>query len=482
MSDSRALTDMSISEAAAALRAGEATAVALTEATLARINETEPTVKAYATVTADRALKAAERADRELAAGRDRGLMQGIPIGVKDNCYTKGILTEVGSKAMEGFVPDYDATVVAKLYAAGAVLIGKTRCHEWSCGGSEPPTRSAWDRDRFPGGSSIGSGVALSARSAFGTIGTDTGGSIRIPASLNNLVGMKATYGRVSAYGVLPLAWSLDHVGPFTRRVRDNAIMLGAIAGHDPNDANSARVAAPDFAAAIDGGVQGMRIGIDRDYFMYPGVMDSVRAVTEAVIDELAALGAHIIEVNLPELECTRETLMTIRMVESASYHRGRIREQGHLYSPGTRATLQMGEVILATQYVAALRARERFCSAIKHLFRRENLQALISPTIPVTAPLLEDVWQPRDDMENGESPTDGFVHHVYPANLSGQPAISAPGGFSPEGLPIGYQLMGQPFDEATLYRIAYAYEATQNWHERQPPQVYSGSSASDLL
>ncbi|MCY4061551.1 MAG: amidase [Chloroflexi bacterium] len=473
MSDSRALTNLSISEAAAALRRRETTAVALTQATLARIKETEPTVQAYATVTVERALESAERADRELAAGRDRGLLQGIPIGVKDNCYTKGILTEVGSKAMEGFVPDYDSTVVSKLYAAGAVLIGKTRCHEWSCGGSEPPTRSAWDRDRFPGGSSIGSGVAVSARSAFGAIGTDTGGSIRIPATLNNLVGMKATYGRVSAYGVAPLAWSLDHVGPLTRTARDNAIMLGAMAGHDPNDANSARVDVPDFLTDIDGGLQGMRIGIDRDYFLYPGVVDSVRAVTEAVIDQLAAMGAKIVEVNLPELEMTRETLMTIRMVESASYHRHRIREQGHLYSPGTRATLQMGEVILATQYVAALRARERFRRAMKNLFRRESLHAQISPTIPVSAPLLEDVWKPRADMENGETPTDGFVHHVYPANLSGQPAISAPGGFTPEGLPVGYQLMGRPFDEATLYRIAYAYERTQNWHERQPPQVY---------
>ena len=167
MSDSRALTDLSISEAAAALRRGETTALALTQATLARVKETEPAVQAYATVIAERALESAERADRELADGHDRGLLQGIPIGVKDNCYTKGILTEVGSKALEGFMPDYDSTVVAKLYAAGAVLIGKTRCHEWSCGGSEPPTRSAWDRDRFPGGSSIGSGVALSARSSF---------------------------------------------------------------------------------------------------------------------------------------------------------------------------------------------------------------------------------------------------------------------------------------------------------------------------
>ena len=473
MIDSRALIHLSISEAASALRRGETTSVALTQATLDRIHETEPTVQAYATVTADLALAAAERADREIAAGRDRGPMHGIPVAVKDNCFTKGILTEVGSKVLEGFVPDFDATVVKKLHAAGAILIGKTRCHEWSCGGSEPPTRTPWDLERFPGGSSIGSGVALAARSTYGAIGTDTGGSVRIPSSLNNLVGMKATYGRVSAYGVLPLAWSLDHVGPMTRTVRDNAQMLGAIAGHDPKDANSARVDVPDFTAGIDGGVRGTRIGIDRDYFLYPAVVDSVRAMTETVISELAGMGAEIIEVRIPELALTSETLKTIRMVESASYHRHQIREKGHLYSPGTRATLEIGQVVLATDYVAALRARERFRSAMQSLFQLENLEALISPTIPVSAPLLGDVWKPRDDMENGETPTDGFVHHVYPANLSGQPAISAPGGFTPEGLPIGYQLMGRPFDEATLYRIAYAYEQAQNWHERQPPHVY---------
>lgn len=473
MTESRALINMSISDAAAALRRGETTSVALTEAILERVKETEPTLQAYATLPLDRALAAAERADRDMQAGRDRGPLHGIPIGVKDNCYTKGILTEVGSKAMQGFVPEYDATVVRKLYEAGAILIGKTRCHEWSCGGSDPPTRTPWDLERFPGGSSIGSGVALAARSAFGAIGTDTGGSIRIPASINNLVGMKATFGRVSAYGVLPLAWSLDHVGPLTRTVRDNALMLGAIAGRDSNDANSARVDAPDFTGGIEAGLRGARIGIDRDYFMYPGVVDSVRAVTESVIAELARLGADIVDLSLPELAQTRETLITIRMVESASYHRHLIREKGHLYSPGTRATLQMGEVVLATQYVAALRARERFRTAMKNLFRRDKLDALISPTIPVPAPLLEDVWQPREDMANGETPTDGFVHHVYPANLSGQPAISAPGGFTPEGLPIGYQLMGKPFDEATLYRIAYAYEQTCDWHRRQPPQVY---------
>ena len=473
MTEQFALINLSISEAASALRRGETTAVALTKATLARINQTEPTLQAYATVPADLALAAAEQADRDLAAGRDRGPLQGIPIGVKDNCYTEGILTEVGSKVLAGFVPDHDATVVEKLYAAGAVIIGKTRCHEFSCGGSEPPTRTPWDLERFPGGSSIGSGVALAARSAFAAIGTDTGGSIRIPASINNLVGMKATYGRVSAFGVVPLAWSHDHIGPLTRRVRDNALMLRAIAGHDPRDINSARVEVPDFTAGIERGARSMRIGIEREYFLYPGLTDEVRAATEAVICQMADLGAEIIEVSLPELEFTRETLNIIGKVESASYHKGLIRKKGHLYSPGTRATLEIGQAVLGTQYVAALRARERFRSAARALFQRENLAALLSPTIPVPAPLLSDVREPRADADDGETPTDGFVHHVYPANLSGQPALSAPAGFTPDGLPIGYQLMGRPFDEATLYRIAYAYEQTQDWHERQPPQLY---------
>ena len=472
MTETRGLIDLSISEAAAALRDGASTSVELTRATLARIEETEPMVQAYATVAAELALAAARRADRELAAGRDRGPLHGIPIGVKDNCFTKGIVTEVGSKVFAGYVPDFDATVVEKLVAAGAVIIGKTRCHEFSCGGSEPPTRSPWDRARFPGGSSIGSGAAVTARAAFGAIGTDTGGSIRIPASLNNLVGMKATFGRVSAYGVVPLAWSLDHVGPLTRTVRDNALMLGAMAGQDPLDANSAREETLDYAAGIDRGARGMRIGIERGYFLYAGVTEEVRSALEAVMDELGGLGAEIIEVSAPELAYTREAQLTIRMVESASYHRQQIREKGHLYSPGTRATLEIGQVIPATDYVAALRARERFRAAMQGLYRRESLDTLISPTIPVTAPLLGDVRKPRDDMDNGETPTDGFIHHVYPANLSGQPAISAPAGFTSSGLPIGYQLMGRPFDEATLYRIAYAYEQTQDWQGRQPAFV----------
>ena len=473
MTNSNELINLSISEAAAALQDGATSAVALTQATLERIKLTDATVHAFATVNEEGALAAARRADAEMAAGKTRGPLHGIPVGIKDIIYTKGILTEAGSKVLEGFVPDYDATVVQKLDAAGAIMIGKTRCHEFAYGVNEPPTRTPWELNSYPGGSSTGSGVSLTVRSAFGTIGTDTGGSIRIPASINNIVGLKPTYGRVSAYGVLPLSWTLDHVGPMTRTVRDNALMLNAIAGHDPRDATSARQVVPDFTAGLADGVRGLRIGIDREFVMYPGVIDDVRAATESVISELAEMGAEIIEIHLPEFELTPETLFTVMMAEASTYHRQQLREKGDLYDPVTRATLQLGELLPATHYVTGLRARERYRQAMADLFKRENLSALISPTMPLPTQLLTDLHQPRKDMDIGETPMVSIIHHTFSANLGGQPALSAPCGFTRDGLPIGYQLMGRPFDEATLFRIAYAYEQAHDWHERQAPHVY---------
>ena len=473
MTDSNALINLSIGEAAAALQAGDTTAVALTEATLSRIKLTEPTVHAFAAVPEEAALAAAARADEEIAAGKTRGPLQGIPIGVKDIIYTKGIVTEAGSKVLEGFVPDHDATVVEKLDHAGAILIGKTIPHEFAYGVNEPPTRSPWELKSYPGGSSTGSGVAVTVRSAFGAIGTDTGGSIRIPAAINNIVGLKPTYGRISAYGVIPLSWTLDHVGPMTRTVLDNALMLNALAGHDPRDLTSARQEAPDHAAGIADGVRGIRIGIDREYVMYPGVIDDVRAATESVISELADMGAEIIELSLPEFELTPETLFTVMMAEASTYHRQTLREKGHLYDPATRATLQLGEMLPATHYVTGLRARELYRSAMQDLFGRERLDALISPTLPLPTALLTDLHQPRVDMDIGETPMISYIHHSFSANLGGQPALSAPCGFTRDGLPIGYQLMGRPFDEATLFRIAYAYEQAHDWHTRQAPHDF---------
>ena len=476
MTEPKDLIDMSISEAAEALQTGATSSVALTQATLERIKLTEPTVHAYAAVPEEAALAQAEAADQEIAEGNSRGPLHGIPIGVKDIIYTKGITTECGSKVLEGFVPDFDATVVQKLDEAGAVMIGKTMPHEFAYGVNEPPTRSPWELNSYPGGSSTGSGVAVTVRSAFGALGTDTGGSIRIPASINNIVGLKPSYGRISAYGVIPLSWTLDHVGPMTRTVLDNALMLNTVAGHDPNDLTSARQKVPDYSAAIDEGVHGMRIGIDREYVLYPGVIDDVRAATEEVISELAEIGAEIIEISLPEFELTPETLFTVMMAEASTYHRQQLREKGDLYDPATRATLKMGELIPATHYVTGLRARERYRSAMKDLFRSENLDALISPTLPLPTALLTELHQPRKDMDIGETPMVSYIHHTFAANLGGQPSLSAPCGFTRGGLPIGYQLMGRPFDEATLFRIAYAYEQAHDWHTRQAPHDFGAA------
>ena len=476
MTEANNLINMSLSEAAEALQSGATSSVALTQATLERIKLTEPTVHAYAAVPEEAALAQAEAADQEIAEGDTRGPLHGIPIGVKDIIYTKGIATECGSKVLEGFVPDFDATVVQKLDEAGAIMIGKTMPHEFAYGVNEPPTRSPWELNSYPGGSSTGSGVAVTVRSAFGALGTDTGGSIRIPASINNIVGLKPTYGRISAYGVIPLSWTLDHVGPMTRTVLDNALMLNATAGHDPNDLTSARQKVPDYSAAIDEGVHGMRIGIDRGFALYPGVIDDVRAATEAVISELAEMGAEIIESSLPEFELTPETLFTVMMAEASTYHRQQLREKGDLYDPATRATLKMGELIPATHYVTGLRARELYRSAMKDLFRSENLDALISPTLRLPTALLTELHQPRKDMDIGETPMVSYIHHTFAANLGGQPSLSAPCGFTREGLPIGYQLMGRPFDEATLFRIAYAYEQAHDWHTRQAPHDFSAA------
>lgn len=462
------LTDLTISEASDLLARRSVSAVELTEANLRRIEETEPLVQAYASVLADEALKAARQADHEIAGGQRRSALHGIPIAVKDNIYTKGFVTEAGSRVLEGFIPDYDATCVSLLHQAGAIVIGKTTCHEFAYGVNIPPTRTPWDFTCYPGGSSIGSGVAVTTRSAFGALGTDTGGSIRIPASVNGLVGLKPTYGRVSIYGVVPVAWTLDHVGPMTRTVRDNALLLQGIAGYDPNDATSANEPVPDFAADIEAGVRGLRIGLDRTYFFYQGVADDIRAAVEGVIAEYQQQGAEIVEVSLPELEVAPDALFTIVLTEGSTYHLKLHREHGSKYDPATRALVQLGELIPATHYLTAQQARALFRTAMSRLFKNERLDAMLWPTMPMTTVPFADLYTTRKDGVN-ETPMVSYVHHSFNVNLTGQPALTVPCGFAHNGLPIGFQLTGRPFDEATLFRLAYAYEQAHDWYTRKP-------------
>ena len=463
------LTDLSIGAASELLDKGEISSADLTRATLEVAEATEPVVHAYARVLADAALETAHQADAAMAQGRRRGPLHGIPVAVKDNMYTKGVITECGSRVLEGFVPDYDATCVRLLAEAGTVLVGKAVCHEFAYGVNRPPTRTPWDLDCYPGGSSTGSGVSVTVGSAFGTLGTDTGGSIRIPASVNGILGLKPTIGRVSNYGVVPLAWSLDHVGPLTRTVGDCALMLQAISGFDDNDPNSARQSVPDFTDGIEEGVRGLRIGIEREYFFYDGVTDDIRAAVEGVIEKYAELGAEIVEVRVPELELTADTLNTIMLAEASCYHQAMLREHGDKYDPATRRSLALGELVPATHYLSAQRARALFREVMKSLFERRGLDALLSPTMPVITVPYDELNSPRTDGID-EAPIVSIIHHTFSANLTGQPALSVPCGYADNGLPIAFQLLGRPFAEATVFRIARAYERDRDWTPRRPP------------
>lgn len=465
------LSDLSLSEVSDLLEAGSISSVELVQANLQAIEKTEPTVHAYANILAEQALASARAADQEIAAGNRRGPLHGVPVGLKDNIYTKGIVTESGSQVMAGFVPDYDATCATLLQQAGAIIIGKTHCHEFAYGVNTPPSRTPWNMECYPGGSSIGSGVAVTSRSSFGALGTDTGGSIRVPASINGLVGMKASYGRVSIYGVVPVAWSLDHVGPMTRTVKDNALLLAGISGYDANDPTSANEPVPDFCADLGKGVAGLRIGIERDYFFYDGVIDEIRASVEAVIAEYREAGAVIVEVSVPELEITQDALFTIVLCEGSTYHRKLIREHGEKYDPSTRAIVQLGELVPATHYLAAQQARSLYRNALNRAFADNQLDAMLWPTMPMTTAPIDQLNAPRDD-GFPDTPIGSMCHHTFNANLAGLPALSVPCGITEAGLPFGFQLTGRAFDEAMLYRIAQAYERVHEWHLRKAPLI----------
>ena len=333
------------------------------------------------------------------------------------------------------------------------------------------PRAVPWNLECYPGGSSIGSGAAVTSRSSFGALGTDTGGSIRVPSSINNLVGMKASFGRVSIYGVVPVAWSLDHVGPMTRKVKDNALLLGGMAGHDPKDPTSANQPVPDFCADLEAGVAGLRIGVERDYFFYDGLQAEIRESVEAVIAEYQRLGAEIVEFSLPELKITQDALFTIVLAESSTYHRKLIREHSDKYDPATRAIVQLGELVPATHYLAAQQARSLYRDALLRAFSEQRLDAALWPTMPIATAPLDQLYATRAD-GYPDSPVGSMCHHTFNANLAGLPALSAPCGITSDGLPFGFQLTGRAFDEATVYRIAYAYEREHDWHLRKADAI----------
>ena len=452
------------------IKSGDISPVEVVEAHLSRIRATEPVLNSFITVLSEEATAAARQAERDIRAGRYRGPLHGIPVGLKDLFNTGGVRTTSGSRIYDNFVPDQDCTVAARFREAGAILLGKLNMHQFAYGptGENPDyghMHNPWDPDRVSGGSSGGSGSATAAGQCTITTGSDTGGSIRIPAALCGIVGLKPTYGRVSRHGLTPLAWSMDHPGPMVRTVEDAAITMNVIAGHDPNDVASANLPVPDYTAVLTGEVRGLRIGVPRQYMDAPLDPEVRQAFNEAMA-QMETMGAEVVEVEFPEFNDAAAISTTMLMAEATACFRDLLASDGsRLYEP-VRLRLEAGLFISAADYLRAQQGRAVFDRAARRLL--EDVDLLAGPTEPVTAPPLLQQQVLAGEHEVGT--VAALTQYTRPYNITGFPAISVPCGFSSEGLPIGLQLAGRPFDEETVLRAAHAYEQSTDWHTRRPP------------
>ncbi len=454
-----------LGEAAAALKAKDISPVELTQACLDRANAIQNKVNPFVVIIADRAMDAARRAESEIMAGDYRGPMHGIPVVVKDLCDIAGLPTTASSDVRFDHGASENAACVDRLNDAGAVIIAKTHTHEFAYGIVTPKTRNPWDPGRIPGGSSGGTAASVAASACFGGIGTDTGGSIRIPASLCGTVGLKPTFGRTSRFGVTSLSWSLDHVGPLTRSVDDAAVMLGALAGFDARDPGSVDTPVPDYTDGIDGGIEGLRVGVPENFF-FDALDPEVETLVRAAIAQLESEGAQLVPVTLPLIEHYMAVEFGLCLPEASAYHQDMLRERADKYEDDVRTFLEIGEVIPATTYIKALRVRERIKNGWRAMF--DSIDVLAAPTVPATAAKVgQENFTWRDGGE--ESITSAYVRHSCPANLTGLPSITVPCGFSGDGLPVGMQILGRPFDEATVLRAAKAYESATDWRARSP-------------
>ncbi|HUG56203.1 MAG TPA: amidase [Candidatus Limnocylindrales bacterium] len=457
------LADLTLEEAARRVAERSVSPVDLVEACLARIEALEPVLNCFITLTADAALASARAAERELASGAPRSPLHGIPIALKDLYETAGVRTTAGSPILAEHVPTGDAATVARLRESGAVLLGKTNLHEWAFGVTNDnphfgPTANPWAPERISGGSSGGSAAALAARMCFGALGTDTGGSVRIPASLCGIVGLKPTFGRVSVRGVIPLSWTLDHAGPMARSVRDCTLLFAAIAGHEPEDPTSADVPFADPLPGIEAGVAGMRLGIARGPLAAadPEVADAVRAAVAV----LASLGAEVVEVDLPRADELAETQRVILSTDAAAFHRDHLAERPTDIGADVLARLRGGERTTGTEYAAARRRRDLIRHELVALLDR--VDALLLPTTAIVAP-------PREG-QDAVAAAARLTALTSPFNLTGLPALSVPCGFSSDGLPVGLQIAAGPWREDVALRVGRAYERATDWGARRPP------------
>ncbi|MDA1289352.1 MAG: amidase [Proteobacteria bacterium] len=460
----------SLSSAADAIRDGQISPVELTEILLARIDSIDGKLMSYATVMAEQALEAARKAEQEIRAGNYKVPLHGIPIAVKDLCYTAGTRTMGGLKVLRDFVPDYDATVVRKLQEAGAVILGKLNLTEGALSGYHrdfPIPVNPWGENLWAGVSSSGSGVATAAGLCFASLGTDTGGSIRYPAMANGVVGLKPTYGRVSRYGVLELAASLDHIGPITRSVKDAAIVFEAISGFDESDSSSLRDSVPRITASLTDELSGMRIGVDEHYLTNgtnPALVDAIYEVIEV----LRQLGAEIVALSMPESDPMdlRNAWLPICAYEAHKAHSATYPSRADEYGGYFGDALKMGAAISAEDYANSARLRQKICEQYETAL--EAVDAVICPSGGSVFAVEKEVQY--GNMEKLSSVIQHFQgQFTIPADLAGTPTITVPCGFSPEGSPYAVQFLGSRLSEKNLCRIAYAYERATQWHQRHP-------------
>ena len=482
------LYNLTIHDAHRLLIERKVSSVELTDAVLRRLEQVEPRVRAFVTLTEEQSLEQARRIDTRLAAGEQIGALAGIPVAVKDVLCTQGVLTTCSSRILENFIPPYDAAVVTALKQAGAVIVGKTNMDEFAMGSSTEnsafyPTHNPWDLDRVPGGSSGGSAAAVAAGEAIYSLGSDTGGSVRQPASLCGIVGLKPTYGLVSRFGLIAFASSLDQVGPLTHDVTDCALVMNAIAGHDPRDSTSAPMAVPEYSAALVPDIAGLKLGVPREYFG-EGIDPAVRTTLEQALGVLEKLGAHVDrDVSLPSSSYSLAAYYLIAPSEASSNlarydgvkYGYSVRDTGSMWSDmfetrergfgaEVKRRIMLGTFALSAGYYDAYYAKaQKVRTLIKREFDQafENYDALVTPTSPTVAFKIG---------EKAADPIQMYLSDIctVPINIAGITAISVPAGLV-DGLPVGMQIIGKAFAESMVLRVAYAYEQATGWHHQRP-------------
>ena len=459
------LYHLTIREASALLKSGQLSPVELTQSFLDRIEATDDRLHSFIIVLKEQALDDARLAEAEIRRGDYKGPLHGIPFALKDLYDTAGITTTSGSKVDIDRVPTEDATTTARLKAAGGILLGKLAMHEFALGGPDfttpfPPARNPWNLAHITGGSSSGSGAAVASGQAMAALGSCTGGSIRGPASLCGIVGLKATYGRISRAGVVTLSWSQDHCGPMTWTVEDTAYMMQALAGYDPKDPTTSTAPVPDYSLSLREDIKGLTIGVPRHFFFAPheSVNPEVVATVEKGLKVLEGLGANLQEVTIPSLEYVRAANSVIMLSEAFAYHEKNLQTRPHDFGEMVRARFRIGGLFSASDYVQSQRIRKvvnRECAEVL-----QKVDVLVTPTMTQPAAAFE-----------GYDATSNITGRSFtaPFNLTGLPAISVPCGFTASGLPVGMQIAGKPFDEPGVIRAAYAYQQEARWFEQRP-------------